>query len=173
MPKVSSEQKNMHRARVRALLAIDHNMSLREMQVQLERSGMKFALDYISKHREAIFKEHVTRIDRKTLNSALAVVEDTLGETVRIAWRVALNEQAKPRERMRAIAEIRKAHVDMFNLMFDAGIFQRQLGTMEHEIRNAPLKPEKKAEVTKVLQLWGLLPKSDEPQNDTANPKLP
>jgi hypothetical protein len=43
-----------------------------------------------------------------------------------------------------ALREIRKVHKDMFEKLFDAGVFERKLGTLDATIRNTPL-PEPNA----------------------------
>lgn len=132
-------------------------MSLREMQSQLSAAGVKLDLDYINKLRNSVAEEQSRRNDRRTLSRALAVVEDTLTETTRMAWQIALNPAARHGDRIAAMREIRKSHATMFQILFDAGIFERKLGTLEHEIRRAPLSEEQKKNISEAFQKWGLI----------------
>lgn len=157
MPKISAERKQFYKSKIRSLLAIDHQMSNREIESQLEQNGINLEEHYIGKLRRSIETEKSLRTDRLTLNHALATVSDVLSETTRLAWDIALSKGAKPQDRIAAMREIRKSHTDMFNLLFDAGIFNRKLGTLEHEIRNAPLSEEKKKTIREVFGKWGLL----------------
>lgn len=165
MPKVSTERKQFYKAKIRSLLAIDHSMSTRELQGQLEQNGIHIDRHFLDKLRHVVEREKTLRADRRTLNYAIATVEDTLTETMRIAWSTALNPTAKTHDRLAAIREIRKSHVDMFNILFDAGIFNRKLGTLEHEIRNAPLSEEQKRNIRGAFERWGLI------QSPTSNEK--
>lgn len=164
MPKISAERKQFYKAKIRSLIAIDHQMTNREIERNLEQNGIRIEEHFIGRLRCAVEKEKTIRADRKTLNFALATLEDALTETMRIAWSTALNPNSKTHDRLAAIREIRKSHETMFNLLFDAGIFNRKLGTLEHEIRNAPLSEEQKNNIRGAFQKWGLLkPPENEP----------
>ena len=57
--------------------------------------------------------------------------------------------------------------------LFDAGVFERKLGTLDATIRNTPLPDERKQAIRAVFENWGLLeaPKEDvKPAKPTANP---
>ena len=62
-----------------------------------------------------------------------------------------------------ALREIREAHKDMFEKLFDAGVFERKLGTLDATLRNTPLPEERKQAIRAVFTNWGLLeaPKED------------
>ncbi len=167
MPRISHENKEFYKARIRSLLAIDHTMSQRDLQAQLEENGVHLDRGYIAKLSQEIAKERMIRADRKILNFALDVIEDTLTETNRIAWQIALNTTAKRSERLMALRKIDKAHFDLFNLLFDAGVFDRRLGSIEHTIRNAPLSEERKAAIRSAFKNWGLI--IEEPKSDASN----
>lgn len=168
MPKVSNERKQFYKSKIRSLLAIDHQMSNRELESQLAQNGISISEDFIAKLRKKVEKEKSIRADRMTLNHALATVSDALTETNHLAWQIALNPAAKAQDRLGAMREIRKAHTDMFNLLFDAGIFNRKLGTLEHEIRNAKLSDEQKRNIRGAFEKWGLIkPPANEPNITT------
>ena len=167
MPKISTERKQFYKAKIRSLLAIDHSMSTRELQSQLEQNGVNIDRHFLGKLRDKVEQERTLRTDRQTLNYALSTVEDTLNETTRLAWQVALNPQAKTHDRLAALREIRKSHTDMFNLLFDSGIFNRKLGTLEYEIRNTPLTDEQKKQIRRAFEMWGFVPPK---QNETDQP---
>jgi len=157
MPKISAERVQFYKSKIRSLLAIDHQMSNRELESQLAQNGINIEENYIGRLRKKIEREKSLRTDRLTLNHALATVSDTLTETMRLCWQIALNPQKEANERIAALREIRKSNTDMFNLLFDAGIFNRKLGTLEHEIRNAPLSEEQKKNIREAFSRWGLM----------------
>lgn len=162
MPSISAERKKFYKSKIRSLLVIDHQMTNRELESQLEQNGISLEEHYIGKLRRSIEQEKALRTDRLTLNHALATVQDTFTETNRLAWQIALNPAAKHRDRIMAMRKIEKAHTDMFQLLFDAGIFERKLGTLEHEIRNAPLNDEQKKKIREAFMRWGLIKKPDD-----------
>ncbi len=157
MPKVSTERKQFYKAKIRSLLAVDHQMSNREIEEQLAQNGIVISEDFIAKLRKKVEQEKALRTDRMTLNHAIATVSDTMSETNRLAWQIALSPKSEPRDKIAALRKIEKAHVDMFNILFDAGIFERKLGTLEHEIRNAPLSDEQKEAIRVAFARWGLI----------------
>jgi hypothetical protein len=67
-----------------------------------------------------------------------------------------------------ALKEIREAHNAVFEKLFDAGVFDRKLGTLEMTVRNAPLPEEKKKAIRDVFEQWGLLPSPAAPKEDAA-----
>jgi hypothetical protein len=46
----------------------------------------------------------------------------------------------------------------MFEKLFDAGVFERKLGTLDATIRNTPLTDAKKQAIEPVFTNWGLIP---------------
>ena len=57
----------------------------------------------------------------------------------------------------------------MFEKLFDAGVFERKLGTLDATIRNTPLPEDRKQGIRMTFQNWGLIeaPKEDEPSTIT------
>jgi len=77
---------------------------------------------------------------------------------VRVAWSIANDEFARKQDRVAALKEIREANNAIFDKLFDAGVFERKLGTMEATIRNTPLPEDRKQAIRAVFQNWGLIP---------------
>ena len=77
---------------------------------------------------------------------------------MRVAWSIATDPSARKQDRVAALREIREAHKDVFQMLFDAGVFERKLGTLDATIRNAPLAPERKQVIRDVFGNWGLIP---------------
>ena len=76
---------------------------------------------------------------------------------------------AKNQDRVMAMREIREAYNISFEKLFDAGVFERKLGTLDTTIRNTPLPEERKQAIRAVFTNWGLIeaPKEDEPSTTT------
>jgi hypothetical protein len=75
---------------------------------------------------------------------ALASFQDAMGEVVRVGWEIANDQLAEERDRAARLREVREAYNMMFEKLFDAGVVERKLGTLDATIRNTPLPDEKK-----------------------------
>jgi hypothetical protein len=173
MPRVSHEHKQLYKARIRSVLAQDPQITQRDLELRLEVDGLKLDRKYLGSLLKAIYVERVKRADRQTLNYALAAFEDSMTQVVRVAWEIANDPFARKQDRVAALREIREAHNVVFDKLFDAGVFERKLGTLDATIRNAPLPEERKQVIHQTFEKWGLLaaPKEDvQPAEPIANP---
>lgn len=161
MSTYSKAQEQFFLQNIRKLLVIQHDMPLREMQHQLEENGIRLHLDYINSIRNKIIRERARRAEQKALSSALAAFEDVLTETTKIAWQIALSNQSTRKERIAALKEIREAHKDLFDKLFDAGVFDRKLGVLEHAPK-AALTLEQKAQLIETMIRWGIVQPNEE-----------
>jgi len=129
----------------------------------LEQQGLVLDRNYINSLVNAIHAERAKRGDTWTLNFALASFQDAMGEIVRVGWEIANDKFAEGRDRAAALREIREAYNAVFEKLFDAGVFERKLGTLDATIRNTPLPEERKQAIRAVFENWGLLeaPKED------------
>lgn len=154
----SKEQQDFHRSQIKKLMVIRHDMSLREMQTTLDKNNLHLDLDYINRIRNKISSERARRADRFTLNSALASFQDLMSEVVATGWSIALDPSASKLARVAALETIRKSGNDAFDKMFDAGVFDRKLGTFGVEFRNKPLPPEVLKEIIDTFRRNGKIP---------------
>ncbi len=136
-------------------------MPLREMQHQLEQNGIRLDMDYINRLRDKILRERAQRADRQILSSSLAAFEDVLTETTKIAWQIALSNQSTRKERIAALKEIRESHNDLFDKLFDSGVFDRKLGVIEHQPK-APITLEQRAQLIETMIRWGIIKPAEE-----------
>jgi hypothetical protein len=170
MPRITHDQKQFYKAKIRALISIDHGISRREIQERLDAQNLHLDRDYIGKLYDEIIVERTKRMDRRLLNQALSAFEDTMTEVVRLAWEIAKTPYLNPQARVTALREIREAHNDVFEKLFDAGVFNRKLGEIDLTIRNTPLTEEKKQAIRQVFEQWGLLPAPKEDAGTTDAP---
>jgi hypothetical protein len=108
-------------------LPLSHQITLYELQDKLDAEGLHLNRDYLSTLVKKVYRERVTRADRQTLNNALAAFEDTMTEVVRVAWEIATDPSARRQDRVAALRGIREANKDVFQILFDAGVFERKL----------------------------------------------
>jgi hypothetical protein len=73
----------------------------------------------------------VKRLNTLTLNYGLGTFQDTMAEIVTVAWGIVNDPMAERNEVLSALREIRAAHNDVFEKLFDARVFNRKLGTMK------------------------------------------
>lgn len=162
MPLKSKEQVRFYIANIRKLMAIDHNMPLREIQVQLEENNIHMQLNYIGLFRNKILNEQASRIDRKLLSPSFAILEDALIETTRVAWQIALSNASTRKERIAALREIRQAHNDVFNKLFVTKVFERKEKEGELDQRYiSPLTLEQVSDMIETLIPWGIVKENE------------
>ncbi len=169
MPRVSAENKQFYKSKIRSLLVQNPQITQREIQTRLEAEGLRLDRKYLGTLVNSIYRERVRRADTWTLNQALAAFQDAMGEVVRVGWQIANDQFAEGRDRAAALREIREAYDLMFEKLFDAGVFERRLGTLEATIRNTPLPDDRKQALRSVFESWGLLP----PPKEDAGPANP
>jgi hypothetical protein len=156
MPAISAENKQYYKSKIRSIMAFDQGISQRALRERLESEGIKLDRGYLARLLDDIRVERTKRLDTVTLNAALGGFADVMAEIVARAKEIADDPISERGEVLAALREIRAAHNDMFQRLFDAGIFERKLGTIEATIRNTPLPEEKKKTIREVFTNWGL-----------------
>jgi hypothetical protein len=138
----------------------------------LAKEGLVLDRNYINAIVNKIHAERARRADTWTLNNALTSFQDAMEEIVRVGWEIANDKFAEGRDRAAALREIREAYNAMFEKLFDAGVFERKLGTLDTVIRNTPLPEDRKQAIRATFENWGLIaaPKEDaEPTKPAPN----
>lgn len=156
MPRVSHEQKQFYRARIRSLLTQNPQITQRELQERLDSDGVHLDRKYLGTLVNGIYAERTRRADRLTLNHALASFQDAMFEIAKAGWEIVNDPMAKNMDKALAMREIREAYDVAFEKMFDAGIFDRKLGSIDAVIRNTPLPEERKQALRTVFESWKL-----------------
>jgi len=159
MPAYSSDTKKYHRERVRSIMVQNPMLAGEHIRRKLEQDGLVLDRNYINSIVNQIHRERAKRADTWTLNNALTALQDGMGEVVRVGWEIANDKFAEGRDRAAALREIREAYNLVFEKMFDAGVFERKLGTLDATIRNTPLSDDKKQAIEAVFENWGLIPR--------------
>src|ERR1017187_5846823 len=173
MPALSTKTKHYYRERVRSLLVQNPMISGEGIRRHLEAQGLILDRHYVNKLVNEIHAERSKRADTWILNHALASLQDSMADIVRAAWEIVNDPMARNMDKTFAMKEIREAHNLIFEKLFDAGVFERKLGTLDATIRNTPLPEERKQAIRSVFENWGLwpAPKEDvQPAEPTANP---
>jgi hypothetical protein len=167
--KISTEQRQYYKSRIRSVIAQHPQISQVSLAATLEADGLHLDRKYLGSLLNDIYVERSKRANTWMLNQALSAFQDVMMEISAVAWSIANDEFARKQDRVAALREIREAHKDMFEKLFDAGVFERKLGTLDATIRNTPLPEDRKQAIRSVFTNWGLLeaPKEDEPSTTT------
>ena len=159
MPSVAKEKQQYHLSKIRSLIAEDHQIEYVELVQRLDdRFGMKLDREYVTKLAKKLYAERARRADRYTLSAALAAFQDTMTQVVRVAWSIANDPSAKNQDRVMALKEIRESNNIVFDKLFDAGVFERKLGSIDANIRNAPIPEGRDRAIASVFENWRLMP---------------
>jgi len=78
MPLVAKDRQDFYKARIRALLSVDHQATHVQLLEKLKAEGITLDREYLSKLVGKVLRERIKRADRQTLNYALAAFEDTI-----------------------------------------------------------------------------------------------
>jgi hypothetical protein len=158
MPALSTKTKHYYRERIRSVLVQQPQISILGICQWLERDGLKLDRHYVGKLVGEIHTERAKRADTWTINVALASFQDAMAEIVRVGWEIANDRFVPGKDRAAALREIREAYSASFEKLFDAGVFERKLGTLDMTIRNTPLPEDRKQAIRATFENWGLLP---------------
>jgi hypothetical protein len=167
MPSISAEQRQYYKSRIRSVIAQHPQITQVALRERLKDDGLVLDRWYVASLLKDIQRERIKRLNTLTLNYALSAFQDTMMEISAVAWSIANDEFARKQDRVMALREIREAHKDMFEKLFDAGVFERKLGTLDTTIRNTPLPEERKQAIRAVFQNWGLI---EAPKIETQQP---
>jgi hypothetical protein len=169
MPAVSLKTKHYYRERIRSIMVQNPQTSIEGIKQRLELQGLVLDRHYVGKLVNEIYTERARRADTWALNHALSSFQDAMSEIARIGWEIINDPMAKNQDRVMAMREVREAYNTSFEKLFDAGVFERKLGTLDTVIRNTPLPEERKQAIRATFTNWGLIeaPKEDEPSTTT------
>jgi hypothetical protein len=167
MGQIKKEVEQYYTAQIRRLIVIDPSMSIREMTEHLAENNIKLDHRYIAELKRKVLKNRAMNADRMTMNMALGKFAEALEETKKEAWIIAMKASTPPRVKVAALREIRSAESELFDKLFDAGVFTRKLGEVDlNVLRNKPLDPNKIDEVLENMKNWGF-----DPTAPIANPQ--
>ena len=168
--KISTDQRQYYKSRIRSVIAQHPQISQVALAERLKAEGLQLDRKYLGSLLHDIYVERAKRANTWMLNQALSAFQDVMMEISAVAWEIANDQFARKQDRVMALREIREAHKDMFEKLFDAGVFERKLGTLDATIRNTPLPEERKQAIRAVFTNWGLLEAPKEDATTTSPP---
>ena len=129
--KYSRDAELTYVAVVRRLLAAKPDMTVVDMQKQLERNNMKFEWRYVA---------HLAEVARRTIRrnlkgagkyAVLGEFANRMAELNTVAWTIVMDGTQPPKTRLAAIREARQLSRALVDMLFDSGIIERKLGTVD------------------------------------------
>jgi len=129
----SKERQQEHISQIRRILVVKPEASILDIKDSLskQRSPLDLDKDYINKLVNRIRKERAKRLDKYTINVILANFQDEVEELKKRLWLIITNPNSSDQSKISAIRELRTSSKDLFDKMFDAGVFKRKLGEIE------------------------------------------
>jgi len=126
----TKERQQEHISQIRRILVIQPESSIANIKDALakQRNPLSLDKDYINKLVRVIREERSKRLDNYTINVVLAKFQDEIDELKKRLWLIITNSESSEKDKISAIRELRASSKDLFDKMFDAGIFNRKLG---------------------------------------------
>lgn len=136
MPSITKEHEQEYIERIRAIVVRRPSASVRIIQETLEghpKSPLSLDRDYVRKLVNKIRKDTGQRLNHYTVNVILGDFEREAEELKKTLWGIIGNPTTDDKVKVSAIKELRNTSVALFDKMFDAGIFERNLGKLGTE----------------------------------------
>lgn len=131
----SSEKKLELLEAVRREMVIDPTVSIYSIQEALhEQYGHTFDKNFVAKIKNKVHRERASRT-RNSVAYELALLEDTSMQLKQKLWDIVENENTPAHVKVSAIREIRSVSNTLLESMFNAGVFERQIGVIKGEGR--------------------------------------
>ena len=133
--KYSKEQQQEFISQIRRILVIKPESTIRGIRDTLagQKKPLSLDKDYINGLVNKIRKERAQRLDHYTINKVLAEFQDEVGELKKRLWIIITNPESSEKDKIAAIRELRTSSKDLFDKMFDAGLFSKKLGELTLE----------------------------------------
>lgn len=159
MPAYSKENQHYYESRIRSIMVLRPEVSLREIQQTLEDSTeapLHLTLNYISKLKHKIVGERAHRNDNLNKGARIAALQDKHAMVAQRLWVEASNIKNPGVVRVMALKALVELDTKMLNAEMDAGIYERALGTLE--VARKPISVEDANRIMASLKMWGILP---------------
>jgi hypothetical protein len=163
MPKIKKEQKKEYMMLIRQVLVYHPDAGVLAVQKILAEpmksrpNGLKLDYHYLQKLIKEIRKERTERVNQGVLNR-ISELQDhykiLAGEVKSILSRVDVDSKVK----VDYLLKLFEKNVILFRAEMDAGIFERQLGTVLHK-HNIEITDEQRYIILKALSNFGIIKK--------------
>ena len=168
MPKVTADKESEYLERVREVIVRAPGVSVRQIQKTLEAhrtEPLSLHRDYLTRLVRKIRKNRGQRLNHYLVNSVLGELEQEAKELKKMLWAIIGDLGTDSKVKVAAIKEIRATSIALFDKMFDAGLFERNLGKGEVEHK---LSPEAEAMIQQAIKYGYSKPNSADSAKPTA-----
>ncbi|GEM_PF-5712978 len=151
-----------HKSRIRAVLVVRPDASLRDIQSTLEESTeapLTLTLHYIGKLKNKILKERINRFNAN-LRERLSTMQDKkMAIDIRL-WSEATNQRSPAIARIAALRDLFRNELELMESEMNAGLYERKLGTvdMKHAYK---ISPEHQALILRAFENYGIIKDTD------------
>lgn len=151
MPAYSKEREYDFITRIRSVIVQKHDASGREIKEALNTGDdpVDLDLDYIYKLLRKIKQERAFRLDLQTLSEVLTEYQDKSAVAQNMLWTFITDPGIDISDRIAAIREMHSISTTVLDKLFDAGVFERNLGRMKAE---GVLNPEQQEAIEKAMK---------------------
>lgn len=172
MPKINKERERYYMERIRAILAFSPRLGAKAIRQQLQddyQDSITLDPQYILKLKDKIQRQRKHMISITAVENRIAEMQDTAGAVVAQMVEILLSPSTAPKDRVAAGKLILEADKNLFQAEMDAGIFERNLGSLslKHKL---VLDPERKSAIVLALTNLGVIKPT---LNVQANPTAP
>jgi len=159
MPLVSKVNEAEYKDKIRNILIRRPNTTILQMvDVLATEEGTKLDKDYVHKLIRELDDERMARIDGVALKGAIASFLERVNATDAYLWTILVDPKQSGRDRVMAAKELRSNYKEMFDVMFDAGIFDRKLGDININMVEALTMAEQMESDGRFKKQIGVLP---------------
>ena len=127
---ISKEQRSEFKELIRRLKVMNPRISVLKVQDALKKRNPPIHLSrvYVNDLLKEIAKENAERYKNVTIDLVLSSFQDEVEELKGRLWEIINDRNSNYSEKINAIRELRNSSRDVFEKMFDAGVFDRNIG---------------------------------------------
>lgn len=130
MPTYSEDTKKEHIALIRRILVQRPDASLREIREALDQRKRHLHIDYINSLVHKIQKEWALRSERQLVSVEIAKFEDAAKFAFEELWKIS-RTSSDDRAKVQAVKAVIDTHDKLLGRKFDAGVFEKNLGSVK------------------------------------------
>ena len=129
----TKERQREHMGRIRRVLVLKSDATIFEVKEALNtgKNPIDLDKDYVNKMIKKIKRERNKRFESYTVGKVLAAFQDEVEELKKNLWLIINEKKASDKNKVAAIRELRNSSKDLFDKMFDSGVFEKKLGQVK------------------------------------------
>jgi len=144
MASYGEDKTNEYISKIRQIVVVKPDVTITQIGDTLRENGIPLTRNYIAKLVGKIRRERYTRYDHITVNKVLAEFDDFINATSAELLKIAKTSKLDMAKIMAYDTRV-KHYSLLLDKLFDAGVFERKLGTIEGKYTNV-------AEILKILK---------------------